>query len=282
MGKGKEKKKQNKNRKHGKNGRLTAKTADKHVLYQKSVQDPPHDIRFMDRVFKKAHGRKPQSLREDFCGTALMCADWVKKGPERQAVGLDLDDGVLAWGHKHNIDPLGESASRVELLKRNVMDASGHSYDIAAAFNFSYCVFKERPDLVRYCAGVRNELNEGGAFFMDIHGGLETTAEVKEQTKHEGFTYVWDQAPFDAINGCGVRHIHFRFSDGSKMKKAFTYDWRIWDLPELRDALCDAGFSSVDVYWEGADKEGNGNGVFRKTRMAEQEQSWIAYVVAWK
>lgn len=282
MGKAKHKKKKGKR----KQVKLTAATADIHDLYQRSVQDPPTDIAFVDKVFKKRHKRLPKVLREDFCGTALMCADWVRGKKDRKAVGIDLDQPTLDWGIEHNIAPLNSDARRVTLVRQNVLDPAPVKSDVTVAFNFSYCVFKERKELVRYCQGVREGLKRGGGFFLDIHGGVETTVNMSEETEHKtkdgGFTYIWDQDPYDAINGYGLRHIHFAFKDGSEINRAFTYDWRMWTLPELRDVLYEAGFKEVEVYWEGAEEDGTGNGVFTKTASAEQEDSWIAYVVAWK
>ena len=45
--------------------------------------------------------------------------------------------------------------------------------------------------------------------------------------------------------------------------------------------MLEAGFSRVDVYWEGATDEGEGDGDFVLTDTAEEEQSWIAYVGGW-
>ena len=59
-------------------GKLTAKNADLHWLYEKSVQTPDIEVVFIDKVFRKEFGRPATFLREDFCGTALMCAEWVK------------------------------------------------------------------------------------------------------------------------------------------------------------------------------------------------------------
>jgi hypothetical protein len=136
--------------------------------------------------------------------------------------------------------------------------------------------------MVRYYAKVRESLVDDGGFFLDIHGGPDAQVEVIERTKHKGFTYVWDQRPMDAVSGNAIRHIHFEFPDGTRMNRAFTYDWRVWTLPELRDMLRDAGFARVEVYWEGATEEGEGNGIFRRVRAAENEDSWIAYVAAWQ
>ena len=38
---------------------FTAKTADKHTLYQHAVQSPEEDVRFLSRVYKRVRGRKP-------------------------------------------------------------------------------------------------------------------------------------------------------------------------------------------------------------------------------
>lgn len=262
--------------------RLTSKTADKHDLYQKSVQDPPNDIRFMRRIYKKENAAEPVLLREDFCGTALMCADWVRQNSTRLAIGLDLHRPTLEWGRKNNIAPLGEAAARVRLLQANVLDPLPERADIIAAFNFSYCIFKTRDALVDYFRRARAGLSGPGMFIMDIHGGVETTIETDEETEHKDFTYVWEQAIFDAVNGFGKRYIHFRFKDGTEIHRAFTYDWRIWTLPEVKDCLVEAGYSRVDVYWEGADEDGDGNGIFRKVKRADEEDSWISYVVAWR
>jgi hypothetical protein len=75
-------------------------------------------------------------------------------------------------------------------------------------------------------------------------------------------------------------HIHFRFPDGSKLKRAFTYEWRIWTLPELRELLLEAGFASARVYWEGEDDDGEGNGEFTETDEGTPDLAWVSYIVA--
>ena len=56
-----------------------------------------------------------------------------------------------------------------------------------------------------------------------------------------------------------ICHIHFKFKDGSRIKKAFSYDWRLWTLPEIREVMEEAGFSNTRVYWEDEDEEGEGS-----------------------
>ena len=60
-----------------------AAQADRYELYLRSVQDPDHEVQMMQRVYRDAYKRAPVSLREDFCGTAAVCATWVKSGKDR-------------------------------------------------------------------------------------------------------------------------------------------------------------------------------------------------------
>ena len=77
-------------------------------------------------------------------------------------------------------------------------------------------------------------------------------------------------------------HIHFKFPDGSSLKKAFSYDWRLWTLPELSEILAEAGFARSATYWQGSDEDGEANGVFTPTLQGEADDAWIAYLVAEK
>ena len=42
-----------------------ARGADKHRLYEESVQEVESDVQMMDRVFKKRYGRLPSRMREE-------------------------------------------------------------------------------------------------------------------------------------------------------------------------------------------------------------------------
>jgi cyclopropane fatty-acyl-phospholipid synthase-like methyltransferase len=258
---------------------LTARNADKHVLYQESVQDTETEALFLTRVFKKLRGRPPESLREDFCGTALLCAEWVKKA-ERTAVGVDLSASVLAWGTKHHLAKLDEPGNRVTLLKQDVRERVKGSFDVTVALNFSYFVFRTRDELRGYFENARRSMKDDGLFFIDAYGGNESLRVGRESRRQKGFTYIWDQARIDPIDNGVTNHIHFHFRDGSKMEKAFTYVWRLWTLPELCEVLAEAGFSRSTVYWEDADEDGEGTGTFRPRKHVEQEAAWVAYIVA--
>lgn len=254
---------------------------DRHQLYQISVQNTKSEVAFMRRVFRKTRGREARTLREDFCGTAILSATWVERVPEGRAQGVDLDLPTLEYARRVNVEPLGDRAERVELIHGNVLEPGKSRPDVVAAYNFSYFIFKKRGELLEYFRKVRGSLGSEGIFFLDIYGGPEAQFIQEEETDHGEFTYVWDQARYNPITGEILCHIHFDFEDGPRMKRAFTYDWRLWGLPEVQDALAEAGFSQVDVYWEGTDREsGEGNGVFKKSLQGDNSLCWVAYIVA--
>jgi len=262
--------------------RKLARRADKYVLYQQSVQVPESDVRFMRRVYKKTWGRRPHTLREDFCGTAALCCAWVADHPENLAWGVDLDPEPLAWGREHNLAALAKKqAGRVKLIEGDVRDVSHEKVDLTVAFNFSYYLFKEREELLRYFRHVRTTLQAEGLFVMDVFGGWEAHQVMQEETDHGDFVYCWDQADYDPIAMELRCHIHFEFPDGSRMKKAFTYDWRLWSIREIRELLEEAGFSKSEVYWEGTDTDTwEGNGIYTLCKRAEDDPAFVAYLVA--
>lgn len=258
--------------------RLTAKNADKHVLYQMAVQDPEAEISFIDDVFRRHRRRKALSLREDFCGSALLCSRWVESSPKRTATGVDLDPEVLAWGKRNNLSHLHEAGDRVRLLKQNVLDGTREKFDVVNALNFSYWVFRTRQEMRNYFSVAWRGLKRDGVFICDAYGGWESQEPMEEARSIKGrFTYVWDQYSFNPIDH-GIRnYIHFRFKDGSKIERAFRYDWRYWTLPELRELMSEAGFSEVLVYWDRSDNDRYED--YRPTLRGDNHPGWLAYVV---
>ena len=82
---------------------------------------------------------------------------------------------------------------------------------------------------------VSDEGHDGGDSDSDGGGGGGSDFAGVEL---EFETASWD--PIAAEQHC---RINFLFPDGSAMRGAFEYNWRLWSIPELRDVLADAGFS---------------------------------------
>ncbi|MGF1508676.1 MAG: class I SAM-dependent methyltransferase [Myxococcota bacterium] len=260
-----------------------ASSADRYDLYQQAVQAPDVDVLFFERVFEELHGSmKARVFREDFCGTAAMCCEWVKRGQDRVAYGVDLDPEPIAWGEEHNVNRLGDDArARVHLIEADVRDPEAPEADIVAAQNFSYCVFKTRDELRRYFSTVRSRLRSPGIFVADLFGGYESMEDDREEiTEYKGFDYVWEQHRFDPVTHFGTYKIHFRFKDRSRLDDAFVYDWRLWTIPEVREVLIEAGFDRAVVYWEGTDPStGEGTDRYDRVESGDCDPAWNAYII---
>ena len=279
----KDKTKKDKKRKKNKS-RLTAKTADKYELYQLSVQSPKEDIEFLANTYQEIRHKPARHFREDFCGTGLLSATWISRGEEYTAEGFDIDPEPVEWGKSHHFADLGRAIKRMEFHLEDAREPSTRNPDIRCAQNFSYWVFKTRPEMLDYFKKVYADLATDGIFVIDLQGGSEVLEEMEEETELDaGFSYVWDQDEYWPVTSEGKFYIHFRFPDGSKMKKAFIYDWRIWGLTELKDILEDTGFLKVTCYWEGTAEDGeSGNGIFTPDDKGEFCLSYVAYLVAQK
>jgi SAM-dependent methyltransferase len=261
--------------------RLTARTADRHDLYQRSVQGADYDIDFICRHFKKLTGKPLRRLREDFCCTALLASTFVRRHRENRAWGIDLDAPTLAWARRHNLEGFTpEQNERLRLVQADVSAVKRPRVETVFAFNFSYCVFKARPELGRYFRAVYDSLLPSGVFLIDVYGGADSQLEQRDTPRRlGGFAYVWEQASFDPISNHIQCKIHFRFPDGSRLRNAFVYDWRLWTLPELIELMTEAGFDDVHVLWEATDRQtGEGNGTYRRAARGDADPAWVAYV----
>jgi SAM-dependent methyltransferase len=278
------KKKKDKKKSKKRKPRRTAANSDKHELYEESVQNPEAEVEFIDQVWKERRNRQARHIREDFCGTAIASVEWVKARQTNTAIAVDIDPEVLEWARGRLDDRLdAEQRTRLTLRQDDVRKVNTDAIDSVLAMNFSYYLFKKREDLLDYFTRVHHALTDDGIFLLDAYGGSDAMLEVKEKRRVSGFTYIWDQALYNPITGEALNHIHYKFSDGSEMKKAFTYDWRLWTLPEIQEILREAGFREVTVYWEGTDEEtGEGNDEFTPSDRGEACQGWIAYIVAEK
>ena len=257
------------------------KEFDKYYYYQKSVQSPDADVEFFHKSFKDLRDKEALSLREDFCGTFSISCEWAKLGDKKRSIGIDLDLEPIEYGKENYFSKLNEDQqSRVQILHANVMSPENPKADIVSASNFSYFCFKTRTQLKDYFIKAFSSLSEEGMFVVDCFGGTDTTKPVEEETEHdEGFSYFWDQDNFDPVTNFAQFYIHFQREGEEKREQVFSYDWRMWSIPELKDLMYEVGFKKVVVMWEGTDEEGEGDGVFTPVEQGEDCESWVAYVI---
>lgn len=260
-----------------------ADSADRHVMYQEAVQDTEAELDFVEETYREIRGKALRTLREDFCGTANTACDFVQRKKSHLAYAVDIDSEVLDWGRKHNVSRLSKAEQkRLRLYEADVLKIKTPPAQAILAMNFSYYLFRTRDELRNYFRRARKALTDDGVLFLDCYGGYEAHMEIREPRDCDGFTYIWDQAQFNPINHHMTCHIHFKFPDGSKMKQAFTYHWRLWTLPELQEILTEAGFKNVQVYWEGTDEETEeGDGEYTPATVGDADPGWVTYITAW-
>jgi hypothetical protein len=83
--------------------------------------------------------------------------------------------------------------------------------------------------------------------------------------------YIWQQLDADPTTARVRNAIHFELPDPAprgnatppdvprRIDNAFVYDWRLWSVAELRDALRESGFRSTEVHVSyGAAMDGEG------------------------
>lgn len=258
----------------------TLKAFDKYHYYKESVQDPESDIKTFTKIYKSIFKKTPRIFREDFCGTFYFGSEWVKSHSKNQAIVVDLDKEPINYGKTHHLFKMTESQKkRLRICVNNVLDTKLPKAQIINVNNFSYCIFKQRDLLLKYFINVKKTLLKQGIFILDVFGGSDCFSENEDQVKHDKFNYYWEQKNFDPINNFAKFEIHFKRPREKKRQAVFSYDWRLWSVPELKDILLDAGFSKIHSYWEQCDKQGEGTGVLKKTFKEESCETWVTYLV---
>ncbi len=267
---------------------------DRHVLYEAAVQGVEHDLDLFQRIYRRHRRRGLRRLREDFCGTALLASAWVRRHRANEAWAVDHDARVLAWVRAHRLPRLRAAAARLHLVRADVRAGTAPPVDLVCAMNLSWWVFRRRRDLIAYYCSVRRSLRAGGVFVCSAFGGTGAETPLTERTRiaastsGEGdpvpaFTYVWEQASFNPIDRRLRCSIHFRFRDGTTMRHAFRYDWRLWTLPEIEDALREAGFRGVHFYLQGWDAERKRpEDHYRLRARFANDHAWLACAVGLK
>jgi len=261
-----------------------AAQSDKYALYEESVQASDAEVDFLQQCFGQFFKRKPIVLREDFCGSGWLCAEWVKSNRNRRAIGVDLHQGVLEWGMKKHMQKLTKNQQdRVTLIHENVLSVETEKADIITGLNFSYWTFKSRSLLRAYFQRTYNALKNDSMLVLDIFSGPDASSIKTEKRTYKNFTYVWEQESYNPINADFVCNIHFEFKDGSAIRKAFEYHWRLWTPHELREMLYDVGFNEVTIFLRESDDKGWLTGNTEEIHSLEDpDLVWLAYIVATK
>ncbi len=256
---------------------------DKYAAYVKSVQSPHEEACFLRDIYTELRGENPAILREDYCGTFSLCCEWVKLGRDFEALGIDIDPEPLSYGIQRHLSKLApHQKRRVSPIKNNVLSPNLPAADIICALNFSHFHHMTSSDMGAYFARCRRALLKGGILITDCFGGGRYQATHRERKKLPSFTYYWDQKSMDPVTNRARFEIHFKPKNGPMKRNVFSYDWRMWSIPEIREVMHESGYRKTHVYWEGTGRDGTGNGFYEKKEHGEECDCWIAYVVGEK
>ncbi len=270
-------------------------TWDIHSLYELCAQNPPRDAKLLRAIHATSSVRKPSAnltLGEDFCGTAALSRAWTSLSPTFRAIAVDIDTPTIARATRDSANHTNIKLIRADV--RKVKDP----VDLIAVLNFSICELHTRRGLLAYFKHAHSRLaKRKGTLICDLYGGADsyqtglldqtisppkfmpypgghagaTSAERSPQlnpARNDRILYSWEQRTADPLTARVVNAMHFDVTPGGKSKSAkhqvfldaFVYDWRLWTIPELREAMHEAGFKHTAVYPRTAgatDPEGN-------------------------
>lgn len=246
------------------------------------MQSPRHVVSLLRAIYRDTTGTTPRILHEDFCGTAAVSRRFVEDGARAGehwlALATDLDDTALYEAQRL----LDVTASGLSVCKHDCLSglpapvrssdptpaiapSIAHAADIIWVGNFSIGYAHDRATLMRYLLHCKQRLDAGNAGFgggflaCDTYGGkgaftlgsLERTHTAKTG---EQIRYLWQHEAADPRTGMVRNSISMRLlQDGeviAEYPRVFVYEWRLWSLAELREAMLEAGFTTIDVYKE--------------------------------
>lgn len=234
---------------------------DRFDCYELCVQSPRHVV----ALLKGIHGGGPLVLREDFCGTAAVGRRWVEDSQRQaeagaRAIAVEMDLEVVARARRVSADLGGRMVVvQGDCLEKRGLEESNGRCDVIFVGNFSIGYCHTRSMLMGYVKRARRALAAGGVLVCDVYGGPSafTIGEVRRRHPsrgHETIHYIWRHEEADPATGMVTNSISFDIErDGEiveRLPRAFVYRWRLWSLPELRDAMLEAGFEAVEVYTE--------------------------------
>ncbi|MBC7833973.1 MAG: class I SAM-dependent methyltransferase [Phycisphaerales bacterium] len=235
---------------------------DRYDLYELCVQRAAAVVPFLRAI----HGGSARRLAEDFCGTAAVSREWVRSDTSgvASAIGMDLDTGVLDWARAK---AAAEGLGRIELVHGDVLSATdritadgaaaGDGMDVVFVGNFSIGEIHERSELVGYLRWCRERLRPGGVVVIDTYGGASAWRVGASRRAHQAgpgvrVLYTWEQREGDPYSGRVECALHFDVERGGEVveryPEVFLYRWRLWSVPELRDAMREVGLSHTSVH----------------------------------
>ncbi len=253
---------------------------DRFELYEQAAQTPELQAKFLRALIEDESPRE-LTLGEDFCGAGAVSRAWLALDPQHRAVCVDHDDEPL-----QRLAKLAGPEPRLTAHRADVQDVCDPA-DLIAVLNFSICELQSRETLLAYLRHARARLtatpDSAGILALDIYGGVDAFALGESEIElRNGVRYVWEQREADPMTAQVVNAMHFHPEHGPALMDAFVYHWRLWSVPELRDAMTEAGFTRIEIHDRFGDAvDDDGKLFLRPIESADDlDENFVVYVVA--
>ena len=212
----------------------------KHDFYQKSVQSVKVENEFFKKIFRMIYNKLPYTLREDFCGTGLLASSWTNSSVENYSVGIDIDQEALDYGKEKNV-----TTDRVRLINHNVLKEfdKNEKFDIICSLNYSHFLLTKRTELKTYFKNVFNNISRG-ILILDFFGGSHV---YENHSFNKMEFYQFSGKAINIMNSISKCSLNYKIKK-NKFKTMFTYEFRVYTIIEMREALEEVGFTKFKIY----------------------------------
>lgn len=266
---------------------------DKYDLYELCAQAPARDARFLRAI----HAGSPRVLGEDFSGGGAIARQWVALFPGARAVAVDLDPEPLERLKKTKgitivCDDVRNAANKADLIADlNFSICELHARrDLVGYLRHARSRLRSRGAFVCDIYGGSDSFYTGTIKQRKLGPAGEKITYEWEQRHADPLTARVVNAMHFKVSppkptkpntaGRASRPPSKPLQRASRsssppppsanpvetasrpysLRDAFVYHWRLWTVPELREALLEAGFAVTEVYprfAEAIDTDGN-------------------------
>lgn len=215
-------------------------------IYDSLTMDVEYEKRadYLEELFKKHFGRKPELVCELGCGTGTMCN--ILSDRDYDMIGIDMSESMLDVAMQKsmgkNILYLNQDMREFELYG---------TVDVIICLLDSFNYITDIKDLEHIFALCKNYLNPDGLLIFDINTKYKFENVLSDNTftyDSEEVFYVWENN-YDSETKLCEFFLTFFVEDDGKYERIDEYHVeRCYEDNEIENALKNAGFDNVKRY----------------------------------
>ncbi|MGL4175619.1 MAG: class I SAM-dependent methyltransferase [Dermatophilaceae bacterium] len=207
--------------------------------HQKTLDD-------IETILARLGLRRGDSVLDLGCGTGRIAVELARRGMSVCGVDNNMDALALARDAAATATNSTDWAGRIELVEADMRDLPWRQqFDAVISWytSFGYTDDDTERSILR---GVRSALRENGRFLLE-HVNRDRVLRQYQRfdvVEHDG-TFMIDQNRYDVATG---RTVKTRTFAGNGRPGCGAYSIRLFTFTEIRDWLCDAGFTEVAAF----------------------------------